>query len=270
MTPANDWCQRWTADRACRWRHVAQEPINPREYAVAPLSEPLARRFVESRHYSASYPADRLRYGLWRGPELVGAAVLSVPAQAAVLTIPFPQLQPYVESLELGRFVLADEVPGNGESWFLARVFELAAASGIRGIVSFADPCPRTTGDGDVIFPGHIGTIYQATNAVYCGRGTTRSLKLLPDGSVLSDRALQKVRAGERGTDHVERRLVAHGATPRVSSNARDWIRVALTEAGVRRVRHPGNHRYCFTLGTRRERRALTIDLPAMAYPKAA
>jgi len=269
MTPANDWCQRWTADRACRWRHVASEPINPRAYAVEPLSEPLARAFVESRHYSGTYPADRLRYGLWRGPELVGAAVLSVPAQAAVLSIPFPQLQPYVESLELGRFVLADDVPGNGESWFLARVFDLAARAGIRGVVSFADPEPRLTTQGDVVFPGHVGTIYQASNAVFTGRGTARSLKLLPDGTVLSPRALQKVRAGERGSDGVVRRLVELGARPH-QGESRAWLSAALADVGCRNLRHPGNYRYLFTLGTRRERRALTVDIQPLAYPKAA
>jgi hypothetical protein len=32
--------------------------------------------------------------------------------------------------------------------------------------------------------PGHVGTIYAATNAVYTGRATARTVKLLPDGTV--------------------------------------------------------------------------------------
>ena len=41
--------------------------------------------------------------------------------QRRVLTAVFPDLEPYAESLELSRFVLAESVPANGESWFLAR-----------------------------------------------------------------------------------------------------------------------------------------------------
>jgi hypothetical protein len=53
------------------------------------------------------------------------------------------------------------------ESWFLARCSRLAAEAGLRGLVMFSDPVPRTRTDGVVVMPGHIGTIYQASNAVY-------------------------------------------------------------------------------------------------------
>jgi hypothetical protein len=73
-----------------------------------------------ARHYSGTYPAAAQRYGLLdvagKESRLVGVAVLSVPLQARVLTQVFPSLQPYAESLELGRLVLDDEVPANGES----------------------------------------------------------------------------------------------------------------------------------------------------------
>jgi hypothetical protein len=62
---------------------------------------------------------------------------------------------------------------------------------------------------------GHLGVIYQAANFAYSGRGTARSLGLLPDGSVLSDRAAAKVRSTDQGHRYVERPLVGHGATPR-------------------------------------------------------
>ncbi|MEV4166005.1 hypothetical protein [Nonomuraea dietziae] len=99
------------------------------------------------RHYSGTYPAAKLRLGLWdldaqpptdqRGsPALVGVAVLSVPTSRATLTNVFPHLEPYTESLELGRFVLADEVPGNGETWLLA---ELRRIAGGRRLLTTCD-----------------------------------------------------------------------------------------------------------------------------------
>jgi hypothetical protein len=101
--------------------------------------------------------------------------------------------------LELNRFVLGEPVPANGESWFLARCWHLAARQGVCGAVSFSDPVPRRTATGDLVFPGHIGTIHQASNAEYLGRTTPRRVLLLPDGRVLSERALSEVRGEERG-----------------------------------------------------------------------
>src|SRR5262249_56211241 len=116
------------------------------------------------------------------------------------------------DGLELGRFVLLNEVPGNGETWFLGRAFRFLRREGFAGVVSFSDPCRRTNQRGEQVFGGHVGWIYQAHNAVYLGRGTPRTLKLLPDGSVLSPRAMQKVRSGERGVGYVVRLLCGFGA----------------------------------------------------------
>ncbi|MEV8597349.1 hypothetical protein [Streptomyces sp. NPDC052012] len=104
-----------------------------------------------------------------------------------------------MDSLELNRLVLRDEVPANAETWFQARAFRLAAARGIRGIVAHSDPEPRTrlTAHGpEMIFPGHYGTIYQAKGMDYLGKTRPRRLTMLPDGSVLHS----GIRTGSRRT----------------------------------------------------------------------
>src|SRR5690606_8351510 len=85
-----------------------------------------------------------------------------------------------VECVDLGRLVLLDEVPANGESWFLAQCFGSLRAEGFRSVVSFSDPVPRTTADGEPRFTGHVGTIYQASNAIYMGRSKAEKKFLLP------------------------------------------------------------------------------------------
>lgn len=267
-SPASDYCQRWR-NRHHSFHHRSEGGFNHRHYDVAAIGEASAKAFVITNHYSGSYPASRFRYGLWdwRG-ELQGVAVLSVPVRRDVLTGPFPNLEPYQESLELGRFVLADAVPANGESWFLAQAFRLAAQDGVRGVVSFADPLPRRTADGRLIFPGHIGTIYQASNAFYAGRGAARQVMLLPDGRVLNARALSKVRSLDRGHEYVEETLRQYGASPRRGQDPHIWLPLALTQAGVRRVKHPGNHRYLFRLGDRRARLNVVLGFAKGAYPK--
>lgn len=277
----NGWCQRW-ARRVPAWQHHDRPGFDPARYAVVDLDERSARRFVVEHHYSGTWPAARLRYGLIdRAPHLdaypdpdpsavtplghlVGVAVLGVPMHPRVLLAPFPDLVPYAESLELARLVLLDPVPGNGETWFLARAFRRAASSGVRGIVAFSDPVPRHR-HNQLIMPGHVGFTYQGHNAIYLGRGTARTLILLPDGTSLPARAAAKLTGTEPGWRGVAARLARLGAPPPAAQEPPGrWLPRALTAIGATRVRHPGNHRYAWPL----HRRAARIGLPALPYPK--
>lgn len=269
--PASPYCQRWS-EGAHSWRHRSEGGFDSSRYEVALVDEDgPVKDFVIRHHYSRSYPAARIRVALYERSLMVGAAVLAVPMREAVLTRAFPTLVPYAESLELSRFVLLDRVPANAETWFLARAFRLAAAQGLRGVVSFADPLPRVAADGTVLSPGHVGTIYQASNGLHtASRGKARTLLIGPDGRVFSERALSKVRSGERGHEYAERQLVTWGARPRREHETSDaWLPGALDDARVTRVRHPGNYRYLFRLGTRAERSRTVIGLASAPYPKA-
>jgi hypothetical protein len=62
---------------------------------------------------------------------------------------------------------------------------QVRVLQGLCGVVSFSDPVPRRTAAGTLVFPGHIGTIYQASNAEYLGRRTPCRI-LLPEGRLLS------------------------------------------------------------------------------------
>lgn len=118
--------------------------------------------------------------------------------------------------------------------------------------------------------PGHVGIIYQASNAVCTGQSTARPEWLLPDGTVFSGRTAQKIRKQEKGHEYAERLLVAHGARPpRAGERPADWLAIALDQARARRFQHPGKHRYAFAGGVTREaRQAVTIEPRARPYPK--
>ena len=186
--------QRWRSRRDSY--RPAGQPIDPRAYEVAAIpDDTTARAFVERHHYAGTYPAARFRHALYdRGGRLVGVAVFSHPANRTLTNV-FPGSP--TDAVEAGRFVLLDSVPANGETWFLARCFELLRHD-VVGVVSFSDPVARTSLAGDVVFPGHVGTIYQAKSAVFLGRGSPGTLRLLPDGRVLSKRALSKIRSRDR------------------------------------------------------------------------
>lgn len=253
-------CQRYTDRRDSR--RPPGEPIDTSRYDVAEIAaDTTARAFVTRHHYAATYPAARFRFGLHEGGELVGVAVFSHPANDVVITNVFPGCPP-TAGAELGRFVLLDRVPGNGETWFLGRCF--AALRGrLAGVVSFSDPTPRTTLEGAQVFPGHIGTIYQAHNGEYRGQSKPSTLRLLPDASVFSNRTAGKIARRERGWRYSAAQLERWGADPLgADEDALAWLR-RWRPLLTRPMRHPGNHRYVWRL----DGAPLTIG-PRRAYPK--
>jgi hypothetical protein len=252
--------QRWEEGRP-RWRSD-REVIRPSEYEVVPMAgkDPVAVSFVEAHHYSRSFPSGRFSFGLHRHGRLSGVAVFSHPTNDLTLTNVFPCDS--LEAIELGRLVLLDEIPGNGESWFVSRCFDLLRKEGIRGVVSFSDPMKRRAADGTVVMPGHWGCVYQSLNAVYTGRGTARTLRLFQDGTVFNERTIQKIRKQERGWEAAVAGLQARGAGP-LDGEPREWLRTWLPQL-TRPLRHAGNHRYVWALD-RRLCGALPAPLP---YPK--
>lgn len=261
-----------------RWREgrdsyrPAGEPIDPARYGVEVLEDDVRpKAFVERHHYSGSYPAARCRVGLYRTDghhqhELVGMAVFSVPAQAAAV----PHWTGTSAGVELGRFVLVDDVPANGETWFLARAFDAltVALPDTRAVLSYSDPMPRRRANGTLVTPGHVGTIYQAHNGRHLGRARAETLYLDRDARTVSRRALSKIRNGERGADGAYRRLLEAGAPPRVvGESPAAYVDRALRDGPFTRVRHPGNLVYVWAVGAER-RRTLRGFRPAEAYPR--
>lgn len=259
-----DVCQRFTERKESR--RPAGEVIRTSEYDVIELCPTEAKAFVEKHHYSGSCSPTMAPYGLLRRGDLVGCAVFGpLPSENAHLAV-FPTLST-TEGLTLGRLVLTDDVPGNGESYFVARCFELLRVKGVIQIESCADPFPRTTRDGRRIHRGHVGTVYQALGGRYVGRTNKASLRLLPDGSVLSNRTQGKLVRGERGQSTAVAQLVKFGAdAPRPGQDPTSWLRYwrgTLT----RPLRHPGNHRYLWTIAKERMRELEPYG-PRLPYPK--
>lgn len=263
-----DVVQRWRGGRASY--ELAGAPINTRLYEVAPIdgkgADNTARAFIAANHYAKSMPAARERIGLYRAGELVGLAVYSMPSQVKVLDhLPCPR----AVAVELGRLVLLHGVEANGESWFIARAHEIMRARGYEGVISHADPVERMNLAGERVKPGHVGLVYQATNAVYRGLATARTLRLMPDGRVFNNRTMSKIRARERGWRAAVDELVAIGATPpERTDTAHDlhaWLLLELPRV-TRPLKHGGNYRYLIGL-TPTLRRHLPKSLP---YPKVA
>lgn len=249
--------QRWNGGRASY--RPAGEPIRTADYEVALLRRHAeARAFVERHHYAKSFVAARFVAGLARGGVLVGVAAFSVPVNPRSLDV-LPGGR--ASGAELGRLVLADDVPANGESWFLGRAFELLAREGVAALVSFSDTEPRSTAAGEVVMPGHVGTVYQALGASFLGRARRDTLRLLSDGTCFPNRAAAKVRKRQRGYERRVEHLVRFGAEPlRDDEDAAAWLARWLPRL-TRSVRHPGCLKYALAVDPR-ARRSLPASLP--------
>jgi hypothetical protein len=259
-------CQRWRDRREYR---VPLSRIDPAILSVDVVDEArCAKPFVIRHHYSGTFPAARLCVGLYRHRELVGIAVFSEGMQPRAV----PKWTGGMTGCELGRFVLLDDVPGNAESWFLARAFRALRREkpAVEAVLSYSDPEPRFDPAGRLTKPGHVGTIYQAMSALYRGRASPRTDYVTPFGEHISRRALSKIMLGERGEGYAVDQLHRLGAPRReFGEGGRAWVsRLIDDERWLRTSRHPGNHTYVFPLSARA--RAAGRRLSTLPYPKLA
>jgi hypothetical protein len=251
-----------TAARSQRWRdrRTMYVPdcsvIDPREFGVEIIHcHRDAKPFVETHHFSQSLPATRLSVGLFRKTgvapsRLVGVAAFSVGMNPAstMAHLGLPQDQ----AVELGRLVLLDEIAANGESWFGRRAFSALrrARPSVIGVLSYCDPVERRGPDGAIIKPGHVGQVYRALSATPLGRARPRTHLITPDGHPFSERAASKIRSGEVGQAYAIDELVGRGA-PRPTGDPRQWYDELVRTGWLRKLRHPGNYVFGFSLTQR-------------------
>lgn len=263
-------CQRWRNGRE-RYR-PAGERFDTSRASVEVLDETQAKAFTCSHHYSGSYPAARMRAGLFvknrfEREQLVGVCVFAEPTHPAIVPNYFGV--PSKAGTALARLVLLDEVPGNAESWFVARAFRKLKRDleGVQGVLSYSDPVARVNHAGELVKRGHVGVVYQALNAAYLGRARGGIQILATDGRVVNRRTLSKLRNDESGAAYAYEQLRKLGAPERHRlEGGREYTDRALREGGFRLQRHPGNHVYAWWLGDRRAR----PQWKPLPYPKAA
>lgn len=128
-------------------------------YEVRQIKSSIGKEFIKKHHYTGGCHNGPMCWGLFDGDKLIGVCAFATPSSENVRSSVFgPEHKNSVT--ELHRLVVLDGTPTNTESYFIRR-----ALSGlkkykpqIKAVLSFADATE-----------GHVGTIYQATNALFCG-----------------------------------------------------------------------------------------------------
>jgi len=266
-------------ERSQRWRE-RRERFVPRGAEFDPSIHRVdvidchgqAKPFVETHHYSGSFPASRLSVGLFRnGPagtsQLVGVCTFAQPSNNRSVA-KTANLRHHTHAVDLGRLVLLDDVGCNGESFLVSRALRLLRQNKpeVVSVISYADPVKRRVVGSGTVHGGHIGRIYQVMDALYLGRATPRTLDVMPNGLVFSPRALSKLRAGETGADYAVRQLMSAGADPIGSAEDPEaWLQRLRGCGFFTRIRHPGTHKYLFPLT--RSARIAASPLVRYDYP---
>jgi len=165
--------------------------------------------------------------GLWHGPDLLGVALIGVSCSEAARAFPFGAAHT-ARILELTRFHVRDGTPKNTESWFLAGVRRRLDRR-LWGLLAFADPSA-----------GHVGTVYQASNALYLGQ--TRARRAYRDS------------AGRTHSDRQGKHTLSAATA---------------TACGWTVVTQPPKHRYLFLLGGPLQRHYVrrALRVPVLPYP---
>lgn len=263
--------QRWR-DRRCRWIPNATE-IDPRRLAVDVINtRAQATPFVKAHHYSGSMPVTRLSVGLFANgkgghSELVGVCVFSHPVNDASVPKSAGLSDPRT-ACDLGRLVIVDSQGGNAESYLLARAFRILRKEKpeIISVISYADPNRRIDMEGNIIVRGHIGGLYSTLGARYTGRTRPRFELVMPDGRLISSRAISKIRNAECGQRYAIQDLLDAGARPpRFGEDMAGWLAELECSGFLRKVRHAGNHAYLFPLT--KAARIAARKVPSLSYP---
>jgi len=252
--------QRWNTKRA----FILHEKkwIDKTNYRVEQIDRSEGKEFVLKHHYSGSYPAAIIEYGLFERTglhqeELVGVIVFSSPVQPKAGAAYGAEGEPFCD---LGRMILLDRVPSGGETYFQSQARRLLSRDKLDAdgrpkyslILSYSDPIPRFDARGRVRFCGHYGASYYEGGALYVGRASPRTLVLTSDATVLNERTMSKLRNDESGATGAYEILIAYGA-PRIrpGEDGRTYYNRAIAEGPFRKIRHRGNHVYAFPSGGR-------------------
>lgn len=202
-------------------------------YSVRKIESKIGKDFVKKHHYSHGIHNGPMCWGLFaKDDTLIGVCAFATPCSENVRASIFG-VDNKDRVTELHRLVILDGTPKNTESWFISRALQglKEYKPDLWGVVSFADATE-----------GHVGTIYQACNAIFYGTSGKATFYLDKSGRLRHPR--------QNGVNISAAEARARGWSP---------------------VKREGKYRYLFLLPDNKSHKRyinhqLTVE--AMPYPK--
>lgn len=204
--------------------------VKVRDMHVARASVKDVQEFARRYHYTGVGNNIHWRWGLYHGVVLHGVVAYNLPTRSVCASV-FGEERLH-NVWHMGRLILSDDSPRNSESRLIAGSLRAIQRDypDVWGVLTYAAT--------DV---GHLGYVYQATNALYTGTA--------------GDPFYYVDQQGQRRGTHLDGRGVTE-------ERAR--------EMGWTRHKGGAKHRYLYVLGskTQRRQRMAHLRLPTMPYPK--
>lgn len=202
-------------------------PVKKMQVSRAPAKD--VDEFCHRWHYAGGGGNMTWNYGLWDAHTLVGVVSYNLPTMPACASFFGQERWHWVA--HMGRLVCAELAPRNTESRLIAGSLRLLKEDRpiLRAVVTYA-----------AIGQGHVGYVYQATNALYCGMTASSHFYLDKEG---------KRRAPKQGKNLSMKKATERGWEVR-------W--------------EPPKHRYVYLLGNKTERKEARelLQYPVLPYPK--
>lgn len=202
-----------------------------RDMTVSPASTRDVQEFARRYHYTGVGNNANWRWGLWHGVVLHGVVAYNLPTRSVCSSV-FGEEHLH-RVWHMGRLVLSEDSPRNSESRLIAGSLRAIQQEhpDVWAVLTYA-----------ATDAGHLGYVYQATNALYTGTG--------------GDPVFYLDKHGKRRGTHLDGRGVGAARAAEMG-----WTR---QQGGVK-------HRYLYVLGnkTQRRQRMAQLRLPVLPYPKA-
>ena len=201
-------------------------------YTVKQMASLDGRAYIVDNHYTGGCHRRPMCWGLYDDDGVANGVIAFATPSSEAVRASFFGSEHKDKVTELHRMHLQDGHERNATTWFIARALEglKAYRPNIIAVVSYADATE-----------GHLGTVYQAANALYLG--TTAVATFYRD---------------EAGVLRHPRQCGVN-ITPDMAA-----------ERGWTPERRAAKHRYLFLVGTRREKRWALDHLrqTSLPYPK--
>ena len=207
---------------------------NVRDMFVAPVTSRDVSEFARRYHYTGFAGNSFWRWGLWDGPVLHGVVAYNNGSRGMGASAFGDENATHV--WHMSRLMLSEQSPRNSESRLIGGSLLCIQREhpDVWAVITYADE-----------ELGHIGTVYQATNAYYTGFVPINSLPYF-----VSETGERRSWHGMTSTGKFSRHNLPPG-----------WTAVMPTKP---------KHRYVYILGskTQRRQRMKLLRYPALPYPK--
>lgn len=220
--------------------NVFENTIDLNKIIVSKCSPKLAREYIATYHYSHILP-DCVQecFVAKDGTKIVGVLCYGRGATNDSITNLVKGIN-LNQTRELVRLWCKDNTPKNTESFFIAKTLKLLPKE-VKAIVSFSDEEQN-----------HFGTIYQASNFYYLGKGNSNQMLINSEGKKFHIRTI--------------------GSYKRRHPELKDWNNKSIMEKyNWKPIKCQGKHKYILFIGSKGENKRMFNQIKdfVKSYPKA-